>query len=44
MMLVWGQWAAVMAEGGSTIANLVDSAPKSVNVVATGSVDQMIKV
>jgi len=45
--LAWGRRAVATAEvnpNGSTTASTADSAPKFVNVVATGSVDQTIKV
>ena len=45
--LAWGRRALATTEAnpnGSTTANPADSAPKFVNVVATGSVDQTIKV
>ena len=45
--LAWGRRAVATTEAnsnGSTTTNPADSAPKFVNVVATGSVDQTIKV
>ena len=45
--LAWGRRTVTTTEpntNGSTTATTADSAPKFVNVVATGSVDQTIKI
>jgi len=45
--LAWGRRAVATTEAnvnGSNPASTADSAPKFVNVVATGSVDQTIKI
>ena len=45
--LAWGRRVVATTEAntnGSTAATTADSTPKFVNVVATGSVDQTIKV
>ena len=44
--LAWGRRAVSTTEAadGPTTSNPADSAPKFVNVVATGSVDQTIKI